>query len=271
MQQTRLKHQYLEAMGVTSWLPRCQLPGAAPSADWVKDFRYPGPDIPFTSPASSGIQQPDQAEPRPASGARAALAALGAAPDAAVEVKSVSPPVQQSPDQAESGLAAVPVAEDITPTFKLAFFRVGNCLVVDSLPPQGGAFSATYQRLARAIVHSLQLQGETSEPDLMPWPMFASKTLDQRWPEAAKSVAYKLHKELQQPTRAVLLCGEAAAQMVLQRQDALDELQGILFSLPTSAKAIAGPSLSELMHVPGAKKTLWQALQPLSKHLSTHA
>ena len=31
----QLRHQYLDAMGITSWLPREQLPGALPTPDWV--------------------------------------------------------------------------------------------------------------------------------------------------------------------------------------------------------------------------------------------
>ncbi len=268
--QQQLRHQYLEAMGITSWLPRCELAGAAPSADWVKDFRYPGPDIPFTSAAPS--QQPAQAKTSAPdqAGAKAALAALGAAIESPTAQHKSTPEPEAADPVTEAETTSPDTATDITPTFKLAFFRVGECLVVDSLPPQGSVFSATYQHLATSIVASLGLKGPVSEPDLMPWPMFASKTLDQRWPEAAKSVAYKLQKELRSPTRAVLLCGEAAAQMVLQRHESLESLQGIAFTLPTGAKSVCGMSLSELMHIPGAKKAFWQHLQPLRQALIAH-
>jgi len=267
--QQQLRHQYLEAMGITSWLPRCELPGAAPSADWVSDFRYPGPDIPFESASASA---PVVRAERPAAaqqGARAALAALGAVvePEKAVTQSPEPDSTSDSTDAESTPRAAV---SEHVPTFKLAFFRLGECLVIDSLPPQGSTFSATYQHLAISIASSLGITGQTGEPDLMPWPMFASKTLDQRWPEAVKSVAYKLQKELRLPTRTVLLCGEAAAQMVLQRHEPLDALQGIVFTLPTGVKSVCGMSLSELMHIPGAKKSYWQHLQPLRQALIAH-
>ena len=36
----QLRHQYLETLGISSWLPRATLPGAGNSAQWVSEFVY---------------------------------------------------------------------------------------------------------------------------------------------------------------------------------------------------------------------------------------
>ncbi len=40
MQAQHLRHQYLETLGISSWLPRGVLPGAAKSEPWVAEFVY---------------------------------------------------------------------------------------------------------------------------------------------------------------------------------------------------------------------------------------
>jgi len=47
LRQEQLRHQYLEALGISSWLPRAQLPGAAASSSWVEHFTWPEQDSAF--------------------------------------------------------------------------------------------------------------------------------------------------------------------------------------------------------------------------------
>ncbi|WP_286236792.1 hypothetical protein [Neptuniibacter halophilus] len=280
LQQEQLRHQYLEAMGISSWLPCAPLPGAAPSADWLNDFQYPAPEIPFASDRSAtarsqlglNSQNPAPLSPvaktppaPPGEGMSAARAALGLSsvpgetdPEPAAEEATV-----ETEGPRETGAEVQP------PRFKLAFQRIADLLVVDSLPPQGGAFAEHYQHLATAIVAALGSRGEIAQPFMLPWPMFASKTLDQGPQQARIAVQHKLSKELQSgDIRAVLLFGEAAAQMVLERSEELAELKGISFTLRSDVKVIASHSLTEAMQLPGIKKQIWLDLQPLLKQLN---
>ncbi len=59
------------------------------------------------------------------------------------------------------------------------------------------------------------------------------------------------------------MLGEAAAQMVLQRTESLDELRGVMFSYSSSIKAIASLSLTEMLQIPECKKDVWQDVQNL--------
>ncbi|KXJ51550.1 MAG: hypothetical protein AXW15_11685 [Neptuniibacter sp. Phe_28] len=299
MEQEQLRHQYLEALGVSSWLPCAVLPGAAESAAWVSDFRYPAPEIPFESDraasarsalAASGPSVSPLSKSAPTtpaarataqqsmSQARAALG-LGAEPASTPKVEpaplspvaepsSLSPPL--SAESVDDAVAEPSVEANLEPPrFKLAFLRVGELLVVDSVPPQGGHFGDNYQALAKAIASALGIEGEQGPAFMLPWPMFASKTLDQGYKQASIAVQHKLSKELQAyPIKAVLLFGEAAVQMAMERQEPLEQLKGICFELRSGVKAIASHSLTEAMQLPGIKKQIWTDMQPLLTALS---
>lgn len=308
----QLRHQYLDAMGIVSWLPREQLPGALPTPDWVWEFCSLPEDLqPQTaqpSPATAGTSaaapkpQNSQQNQQAAQQARAALAAsLG---DKPAEKAAPVPKVQQ-PDSAEQAVqqvvdktAVAPAAapslnkafdasniaapeastetdadSDVQAPFKLAFVAFGDCLVIDTLPPQSRqGLSTQHQSLLDKILRSVGLQGGQGEVFLLPWPMFASKTLDQGATQARKAVMHKLNKSLAgQPVNQVILFGEAAAQMIIQRSEPLDQLRGILFSLRSDVKVLASASLSEMMTVPGCKKDVWRDLQPLIQHVQSVA
>lgn len=286
MQQEQLRHQYLEALGISSWLPCTQLPGAAKSPAWVDDFRYPAPDIPFQSErASDARAELGLATPNVPSTPGTPKAAVASPSSAATQQQGMSqaraalglsedPPTKTAP---VSDAGSEPVAEERAetvenespPVFKLAFQRIGKTLVVDSLPPQGGGFSEHYQQLAKAITASLGEIGEAGAAFMLPWPMFASKTLDQGYAQALVAVQHKLNKEIQaNPTEKVLLFGESAAQFVMERKESLEEIKGIAFTVRNGVKAVASYSLTEAMQLPGIKKQIWCDLQPLVQQSS---
>ena len=101
MEQEQLRHQYLDAIGVASWLPRAALPGAGSSANWVDDFQYPAPEIPFVSErtvsARAGLSDSRQGMKTEApavkasasAGVAAARAALGVQPEASPEIEAL--------------------------------------------------------------------------------------------------------------------------------------------------------------------------------------
>ena len=142
--------------------------------------------------------------------------------------------------------------------------------MVDSLPPRSRqGVSDQHQALLGKILQSVGLQGgAVNDLFMLPWPMFASKSLDQGADQARITVQHKLTKSLQTTqVRYVLLLGEAAAQMVLERTEALEQLRGLLFSLRSDVKTLASASLTEMITVPGCKRDVWMDLQPLLQHI----
>jgi hypothetical protein len=293
-----LRHQYLETMGIASWLPRRQLPGARPTPDWVWEYCWPESesaqslDNPQGTAAASFLNPADRAI-----AAKQARAELSASFGAPVEAKPEKVKVQPTPQPVTPPESVpVPVAEVLAVSqpdvavidlpepaeqteqkpFKLAFMAYQDCLVIDSLPPvssvtrQGsGQADAHHQILLDKILRSIGLVGgSAADYYTLPWPMFASKSLDQGAEQARLTVQHKLKKSLEKaPVKTVLLLGESAAQMVLERQESLDQLRGMLFSLRSDVKTLASASLTEMMMLPGCKREVWSDLQPLLDHL----
>lgn len=306
-----LRHEYLDAMGITSWLPRRQLQAARPTPDWVFEFCWPEQAPAGTAQSSGGPTASRAAQPAAAQAMVSPEASRAAAKQARAELnaslsgeslQSVKTPVESAPtaEQAESAAVAsadvaltpvppsepeyVSAAELDTPVdkseqapFKLSFMSYGDCLVIDSLPPharQSASQADTHQQiLLDKILRSIGLQGGTvANYYMLPWPMFASKSLDQGPEQARMTVQHKLKKTLEkQPVPVVLLLGQAAAQMVLERSEPLEQLRGMLFSLRSDVKTLASASLTEMMTVPGCKREVWSDLQPLLDHLEKSA
>ena len=316
-----LRNQYLETLGIVSWLPRRQLPGARSTPDWVWEYCWPEKELAALADDAQGSSTTPILTPADrAMASRQARAELSAsfgseqkaASATTVSADAAAPPTQPAPDKVAPTPAPVTTrsaavapaktqidagADDISRSsepvdlhlssapdqteqkpFKLAFMVYQDCLVIDSLPPVSASSRALHnsaqadahhQILLDKILRSVGLTGgTTTEYYTLPWPMFASKSLDQGAEQARLTVQHKLKKSLQKtPVQTVLLLGESAAQMVLERGEPLDQLRGMLFSLRSSVKTLASASLTEMMMLPGCKREVWSDLQPLIDHL----
>ncbi len=322
-QARQLRHQYLDALGITCWLPRTPLPGARPSPDWVWQYRQGIADAPddadgfddaayASEPRSEAAAQtqagasaaPERERTGPGRGALLdSLAAKGpavkSAPEFAPAPTIARPPVPAAaPAPAAVSAAATAVVSaaatgagspivagvggeslvqplrrsepQVIPEFKLAFLSMGDGLIIDSLPPQSrGGFSAAHRRLALALWRALgRPVAESPNAQILPWPAFTSRSLDQGWEQAQTAVQRKFDRVLEQsPARFVLLLGESAAQLVLQTRESGDGMRGVLFRPRSEVPALATASLSEMLQVPGCKRDVWRDLQPLIRHL----
>jgi len=269
------RHHYLASMGIPQWLPRTQLPGAAPSADWVGDF-VAGQvlldegfdDVVAAEEALPNVAQPQVPQvaevppsysaPKP-SVAKVDIPEVVAEPSKKLEVAAVIP------DQPLITTPITPLRSTRqAPNMRLMFWSFSDTLVIDSMPPQqrgtlvSKQYSALLNNLLRAIDRDMQRE---QKPFSLNWPVLAGDVVDQGWEQAVSAVQFKLQEFWQQPPSLVLLLGEAAAQMVLERQEPLDELRGMTFSLRSSTKALASDSLTMMMQLPDCKREVWRDLQ----------
>ncbi|WP_010323565.1 hypothetical protein [Marinobacterium stanieri] len=282
--QEQQRHQWLEAIGIDSWLPRQPLPGAAAPADWVADFRYPQADgaADFAdyedSAAEASLSGPAQgAAParKPGGGSgidtQALLGDIQTKSAPKPQPKPHTPPPAASADPAPAADAAAPAAQkpvEPAPHFKLAYLVRGDLLIIDSLPPHHReGFSRQHKRLLQGITTALGLtaEQELSDPAMLPWPMLASKTLDQGPTEARLAVEHKLKRtlEFRPDISRILLLGDAAMHWVTGepfKQGALPSLSG--------RTCVASISLSELLRLPERKAELWQDIQPIRNTVS---
>lgn len=288
------RHTYLQALGVQSWLPRGALPYAAPSAPWVEAFTWPPTerfeqwgDAFDDTPAEAAATEQQAAPVTPAvnapRGVSRALESLQGifAPEGTSSQKvpalAQTPPVSSETTSPVSALDMSyqpervaplqnPLAERYPePQFSLVLIKLGELLIVDSLPPQGRqSFSPAHIRFVSALARSLGVQGYEINPILHHWPAFVGSALNQGPDEALRSVRRQLGNLLKsQEIKRVLLLGEASAQWILEQPEPLDSLRGLRFSLRAGVAAVSSHSVTALLRIPELKAELWADLQPL--------
>lgn len=311
MQEQQLRHQYLDMMGVDSWLARGTLPNTAPSPDWVVDFTYNAkaalPNSQQSCETTQPNRHPQEQLVQPSGGQKSAelgIKSLSASLSGtesgnnqaqaqlmAQDVVSHLPVSEQAPavspvtasksehkpivDSVQGTTSAIPMhtpmgerTGKVAPVMRLMFWQFKDVLVIDSLPvhTRGTVASVQYEQLLLNLLNALQMDSQKIPADAQPyvlnWPTLAGDSIDQGWDQAVSAVQHKLAKMLQgyQPKIALLL-GEHSAQMAMNLDEPFDDLRGMVFSLRSDIKAIAGYSVTQLLNVPGCKRELWSDLQ----------
>lgn len=290
------RHQYLAAMGVTSWLPRAVMPSAKPSSESVYQFLYGHEEDDFDSQddgtdvsiIDDGIHTTHAKAPVTAASLDLLTPSARSenqqrevvAHDNAMQCDSTQTDVMSSIPAALQTKAHELLETDATllhvsieprtvkqkaPRFRLGFWSYKDVLVVDSLPllSRGGITQAKYQILCANMIKAMGLDAELlAAPYVLAWPMLAGDSLDQGKEQASLAVNHKIHKLLQDNTpRLMLFLGESAAQMVMQREESIDELRAVVFSYSTKIKAITSLSLTHMLQIPECKKEVWSDLQ----------
>lgn len=265
----------LQVMGLEVWLPRQQLPHAAPSVDWLLEWQPPVTSEPAPQPVAAPVRQES---------ARAASAAA-AEPSASVrdnlqQVRDSLQPAARSAsvpaEQVTSETAVEATVEPQQPTaeiprFSLQLLRSGPCLLLADLP-LGEAFQSSdpdFQllldilRAARLPQPRLLRQGEPIR-----WPLLTTGQLaGAQDAEAARACVRDL-LELecsQQSVSFVWLLGPRAMQFA----NAGHAADADLFSLGAFREQIRFwnlPSLEQLMRERPLKPQLWYHLQQLMPH-----
>jgi hypothetical protein len=249
------RRAYLDAMQVVHWLPRTELPFAAPSCAWVLEHVEPLP------------VHVEQAMP--------AVAVPNA--NHTVERSKVERPVVERPKVevprpgiARPAVAAVPevavepqVAKPAPPRFALQVLRAGTCMVLVELAT-GQAFQSrdpSYLLLkdmlrAAGLPDAPQILGEPIR-----WPLLQRGQLDQGPDAACDFVQGFVMAQLEQaPCTCLWLVGLPAIRFA-GRANAEDyncelEVEGL-------GHAWALPGLELLMDEPERKAAVWQAMRRL--------
>lgn len=244
------RRAYLDAMQVVPWLPRTELPFAAPSREWLLAPQTPvavapapmaAAAAPAVAAAPRAVERPKIEVPRPAAKVAAKVAV----------------------EPAADAVAVAKVAQAPAPRFALQLLRSGPCLILVELVT-GEPFQSrdpSYVLLkdllrAAGLPDSPQIIGEPVR-----WPLLQRGNLDQG-PEAARDfVQGFVQAQLEQAPclclwlvglPAVRFAGEANA----EDYDRELEVEGL-------GNAWALPSLELLMDEPQRKASLWRAMRRL--------
>lgn len=244
------RRAYLTAMQVVSWLPRTELPFAAPSrAELLQPL--PAEEVAVAQPVPAAAPTARVTEP-------AALATS----QPRVQIKPVRAeppvaPVSEAQEAAEPAPVKLPV-----PRFALQLYRAGNCLLLVELPT-GEPFQSrdpAYLLLkdllrAAGLPDAPQLLGEPVR-----WPLLARGNLDQG-PQAAREfvqgyVMARVEEQEQAPA-SIWLIGLPALRFAGEAE--ADSYEHEL-SIDGIGSAWALPGLELLMDEPERKAPLWRAM-----------
>lgn len=240
-------------MQVASWLPRVELPFAAPSRPQL--LQPAEPEVPATAEPVSPLAREKAPPSRPTPAVER--------PKIEVPRPSVVPrnAKAEAADKATPPVAPKPVVAP-PPRFALQLLRAGDCALLVELPagePLQGRDPAylLLKDLLRAagLPDSPQLVGEPVR-----WPLLARGSMDQG-PQAALDylqsfIAARL--EEQQPCACLWLVGLPAIRFA---GDADAEVYNRELQIDGLGAAWALPGLELLMDEPMRKAALWQAMR----------
>lgn len=244
------RRAYLTAMQVVSWLPRTELPFAAPSrAELLQSL--PAEDVAVAPPvpaAAPTARVTEPAAPAP-SLPRVQLKPVRAEPPVT--------PVSEAQESAEPAPVKLPV-----PRFALQLYRAGNCLLLVELPT-GEPFQSRDPAYL-LLKDLLRAAGLPDSPrplgEPIRWPLIRNNPEFDQGPAAARDyVRTVLHGQLeQQPARCTWLIGAAAARFAGEEEApaACREL-----ALGELGSGWVLPGLDQLMEAPPLKAELWHSMR----------
>jgi hypothetical protein len=248
------RRAYLAAMQVVNWLPRTELPFAAPSRPELLEIPEPLVVVPLTPAATPVPVAKTAAEPTAAPVERAKI-----------EVPRPSLASTRTGAKPEEELAPVVVKAPVVPPprFALQLLRAGRCLLLVELPT-GESFQ-TRDPAYLLLKDMLRAAGLPDSPQIVGepvrWPLLARGSMDQG-PEAARDFVQGFLSVRMEESPCVCLwliglpavrfAGEADAEAFNREL----QIEGL-------GSAWALPGLESLMEEPQRKADVWQAMRRL--------
>ncbi|MCU7650974.1 MULTISPECIES: energy transducer TonB [Pseudomonas] len=246
------RRAYLSAMQVVSWLPRSELPFAAPSRPELLVLPEPVVEAPpapvaearaAAAPVARSVERPKIEVPRPA----------------AASARPVAKPVVE--DEEAAPVVKAPVVPP--PRFALQLLRAGHCLLLVELPT-GEAFQSRDPAYL-LLKDMLRAAGLPDSPQILAepvrWPRLTRGNLDQG-PEAARDFvqAFVGMRVEEQPCACLWLVGLPAIRFA---GEADAESYNRELEVEGLGSAWALPGLELLMDEPQRKADVWQAMRRL--------
>lgn len=260
----RRRRAFLDAMQVTSWLPRAELPFAAPSRLEILQFVEP-----VTEPAPALAHEQPSVQPVPSAPASVVTPALTASP-AADAVRAAMPRISKPEPKKPAvniGEAQAPAVEQTPsmppPRFALQLLRAGNVLLLVELPTgepfqsRDPAYILLKDLLRAARLPDRPQQVGDGEP--IRWPLLHRGSLDQGAEAARDYVQGVVAAELEgMGCACIWLVGTPALRFAgeVEMDACYRELH-----IDGVGHALAMPGLEHLMEQPGSKAALWKAMR----------
>jgi len=249
------RRAFLDAMQITTWLPRAELPFAAPSRPELLHFAEPAPTIELEQPeAQPAPPAPKVANPATASPAADAVRAA---------MPRIAMPEPKKPTVSEEHAPAVEQKAVPPPRFALQLLRAGNVVLVVELPTgesfqsRDPAYILLKDMLRAAHLPDKPQQVGDGEP--IRWPLLHRGSIDQGAEAARDYVQGVVAAELEEMGCACLwLIGTPALRFAgeVEPDACYREL-----TVEGLGVALTMPGLEQLMEQPGSKVQLWKAMR----------
>ena len=248
--QEQARLAYLEAMGVTNWIPRKALIGVPER-------------IPYTLPAVQEAQPTQEPDSAPSAAPVTAPISKAPAVKPAALVNKLRGEVAQpkAPQPEETPVQAAPVAAAIEP-FYLQLWLAGPCALLTEAP-EPGLESATPAFIL--LQHILRAVGLPSRPRLLAdfrWPLSRNPQLDRSAEAASRGLLAFMQGRLEDQELVSLGCfGPATGLLVESDLAKVDELVGREVALEGLPAGWFADDLELLMREPQRKAALWAQLR----------
>lgn len=285
------RQQYLEAIGIDSYMPRWILPVAPRPVACASVTATPVESVaantaPLANPAAvvsgvtpaAGLAQVTAAVAEvtaQVSSAPRAAAAPAVPPVSVTETLAVlsEPAATRQQPTAEAAVHRVAAATEVDPQFALSMWRASDdLLVIDSRQAQ---LALPTEPLLANILLALGLRQPLPRAEVLHWPMYDHPLAPKGEAAAKETLLAMLEARLeQQPVSYLLLMGAEACHYILpdellpadssQPQASCQALLGKALRFDAlKVTAIVVPSLSDMLQQPDLKATTWRAIQPL--------
>ncbi|WP_222909249.1 energy transducer TonB [Pseudomonas sp. DNDY-54] len=259
------RRAFLGAMQITTWLPRAELPFAAPSRPELVHYVEPDSILASVDDCEPAIAQP--APPTPPSVIPQSVAVPSYAADAMRAAKPRSAVLEPKKSAAQTQDAGSSTIDQriITPPprFALQLLRAGNCLLLVELPT-GDSFQSRDPAylLLKDMLRAARLPDDpkqVGDGEPIRWPLLHRGSLEQGADAARDYVQGVLAAELEEMGCACLwLVGLPALRFAGEVE--MDACYREL-NIEGIGLALAMPGLEELMEQPTHKAKLWKAIR----------
>lgn len=243
--------EYLEAMGITQYVPRWILPAARRSAQL---------EVPRVEAAVEIIEPPEPLDYSVAS--LSSPVAIGEIMDTLVRQPAVGEPsVGEEVMPLAPSVAPTPTAVEPPAQFSLSIWRPAPGLMVVDSRHAGQALPT--KALLENILRAKEISLPQTKPDILLWPP-AGVAPTPGWGAAREMLQAFLHARLErQPAQYLWLMGESACRAVLP-DHTYEESIGRAINLDSLATlAVVLPSLADMLLQPELKARTWAAIRSL--------
>lgn len=251
----RLRMEYLDAMGITMFVPRRVLPCARASVAAMVPLAVPQvadaeePPTPESShpTVEMELRQNIQDAPRPIQTSVNDI------------MESFTRPVRQVEIIPEPAVVAPTGAAEPPVQFALSIWRPSPALMILDSRHAGGALPT--HALLDNILRAKGLASQLSKPDVLSWPPAGMAPMP-GWDAAREMLQAFLQARLErQPAQYLWLMGESACSAVLTGRSFADSL-GLAINLDNLASlAVVLPSLADMLQQPSLKARTWGAIR----------